>query len=130
MAITLSTAARNAAANAIVDLVDGGTTDANGDLVIMTSGEVEVATLAFANPAFGAASSGVATANAITADSSATGGTAAIFVVQDRDNTEIWRGSVGTPGSGADLELQSVVIGAGDSVTVTAFTMTMPETEA
>lgn len=130
MAITLSTAARNAACNAVVDLVDGGSSDANGDLVLMTSGDVEVATLAFSNPAFGAAASGVATAAAITADSSATGGTAALFKVQDRDNTEIWRGTVGTPGSGADLELQSTLIGAGDSVTVTAFTMTMPDTEA
>jgi hypothetical protein len=51
MGITLSTPARNAACDAIVDLVDGGTGDANGDLVFMTSGDSEVATLALAAPA-------------------------------------------------------------------------------
>lgn len=130
MAITITAAARNAACNAIVDLVDVGTTDANGDLVIMTGGDVEVATLAFSNPAFGAASAGVATASTITSDSSATGGTAALFKVQDRDNTEVWRGTVGIAGSGADLIMSSVTIGAGDIVAVTSLTFTMPATEA
>jgi hypothetical protein len=124
MAVTLTTAARNAACNAIVDLIDVGTTDANGDLLIATSGDVEVATLACSNPAFGAAATGVATAAAISDDTNATGGTAAIFWFQDRDNTEVFRGSVGT--SGADLNLSSVVIGSGDTVSVSAFTATMP----
>lgn len=121
---TISTAARNAACNAIVDLLDVGTTDANGDLVIMTSGDVEVATLALSNPAFGAAATGVATASAISSDTNATGGTAALFKMQDRDNTEVFRGSVGT--SGAELNLSSVAIGAGDTVSVSSFTVTMP----
>jgi len=60
MAITLSTAARNAAADAVVDLIDGGT--GAGNLVFQTSGDVEVATLAFSATAFGGASSGTATA--------------------------------------------------------------------
>jgi len=89
MAITLTTAARNAACDAVVDLCDGGSSDANGDLVIRTSGDVEVATLALSNPAFGAASSGTATASAISDDTSATGGTAANFILQDRDNAEV-----------------------------------------
>jgi hypothetical protein len=124
MGITLTTAARNAACNAIVDLVDVGSTDANGDLVIMTSGDVEVATLAMSNPAFGAAATGVATASAISDDTSATGGTAALHKIQDRDNTEIWRGTVGA-GSG-DLDLSSVTIGAGDTVSVSSYTLTVP----
>lgn len=124
MGITLTTAARNAACDAIVDLVDGGTTDANGDLVIMTSGDVEVATLAMSNPAFGAASTGVATASAISDDTNATGGTAALHKIQNRDNTEIWRGTVGS-GSG-DLDLSSVTIGAGDTVSVSSYTLTVP----
>lgn len=129
MAVTLSTAARNAACNAIVDLVDVGTTDLNGDLVIMTAGELEVATLALSEVAFGNSSSGTATAAAITSDTNATGGTAALFKVLDQDNTEVWRGSVGATGSGADLELSALVIGAGDTVTVTSFTFTVPESE-
>lgn len=122
MALTLSTAARNAAANAVVDLVDGGT--GAGKLVIMTSGDVEVATLTFSDPAFGAASSGTATASAITSDTSATGGTAALFKVTDSDDVEIWRGTVGT--SGADLNLNTVTIPAASTVAVSSLTYTQP----
>jgi len=128
MAVTITTAARNAACNAIVDLIDVGTTDANGDLVIKTSGDVEVATLALSNPAFGAAATGVATAGAISDDINATGGTAAKFVMQDRDNTEVFNGAVGT--SGSDLNLSSTTVGAGDTVSVSSFTATMPATGA
>ncbi len=60
---TLSTAARNAAANAVVDLCD---VSGPGDLVFLTSGDVAVATLTLSNPAFGNATNGVATANAVT----------------------------------------------------------------
>lgn len=125
MGITLTTAARNAQCDALVDLVDAGTTDTTGDLVIATSGDVEVATLSWtATPAFGAAANGVATMNAINDDTSATGGTAAIHWFQNRDNTEVWRGTVGT--SGADLNLSSVSIGATDTVSVTSYTVTVP----
>ena len=121
---TLTTAARNAACNAIVDLIDAGTTDANGDLVIRTSGDVEVATLAMSNPAFGNAATGVATASAISDDTNATGGTAANFILQDRDNAEVLEGSAGT--TGTELILSTAVIGAGATVSVSALTVTMP----
>jgi len=124
MAVTITAAARNAACNAIVDLIDAGTTDANGDLEIMTSGDVEVALCAMSDPAFGAAAAGVATAGAISDDTNATGGTAALFQFRDKDNTEVLRGSVGTVGE--DLNLSSVSIGAGDTVSISAFTVTMP----
>lgn len=122
MAITLATAARNAACDAIVDLVDGGT--GAGNLVIRTSGDVEVATLAMSATAFGAASSGTATAATITDDTSATGGTAAKFTLEDGDATTILTGAVGT--SGSDLNLSSTTIGAGDTVSVSSFTVTVP----
>lgn len=127
MAITLATAARNAACDGIVDLVDGGT--GAGSLEIKSAastvaGTNEVATLAFSNPAFGAASSGTATANAISDDTSATGGTASDYTVFDGDSAAIWQGSVGT--SGADLNLSSTTIGAGDTVSVSSFTLTVP----
>lgn len=128
MTTTLATATRNAACDAIVDLVDGGSTDANGDLVIQTSGDVEVATLAMSNPAFGAAADGVATANSISDDTNATGGTAANFILQNRDNTEVIRGDCGT--SGAELNLSSLSIGAGDTVSVSELTCTVPATDA
>lgn len=124
MGVTLTTTARNAACDAIVDLIDAGSADANGDLIIMTSADAEVATLALSNPAFGSAVSGVATANTISDDTNTTGGVAAKFKFQNRDNVEVFRGVVGT--SGSDLNLSSLSIGIGDTISVTSFTVTMP----
>lgn len=119
---TLSTAARNAACNAIVDLCDAGV--GAGKLVIRTSGDVEVATLTLSDPAFGNAATGVATASAITSDTSATGGTAAKFTLEDDSAAAIITGTVGT--SGAELNLSSTTIGAGATVSVSSFTVTVP----
>jgi len=105
MALTHVTALRNTLADAIDAACNAGTTDAGGDLVIMTSGDVEVATLALSATAFGAAAAGTITAAAITNDSSATGGTAALFKFQDRDNGEVFRGTVTATSGGGDIEL-------------------------
>lgn len=122
MSLTHVTAVRNGLADYTVDLLDIGSADAQGDLVIMTSGDVEVATLALSNPAFGAAAAGTATASAISDDASATGGTAALFKLQDRDNGEVVRGTVTATGGGGDIELSSVTIGAGSSVSMSSLT--------
>ena len=122
MSLTHVTSVRNGLADFTVDLLDVGTTDAQGDLVFMTSGDVEVATLALSNPAFGAAASGTATASAISDDSSATGGTVALFKLQDRDNGEVVRGTVTATSGGGDIELSSVSIGAGSTVSMTSLT--------
>lgn len=128
MALTHIGSTRNVVADAVVDLIDVGSTDANGDLEYMTSGDVEVATLAFANPAFGASGTpdGQADANAIVDDSSATGGTIALFKLQDRDNGEVLRGSVTATGGGGDIELSSVVVAATDTVSTSSMTYTAP----
>ncbi len=123
MAVTLTTAARNAACNAIVDLVDAGA--AAGTLVFYAADTTtEVATLTFTDPAFGNASTGVATASAITSDTSATGGTTTVAKFLDSDATEVLRCSVGT--SGADINLSNNVITAGETVAITALTVTVP----
>lgn len=122
--VILTEGARDAASDAVVDLIDVGSTDANGDLVIRTSGDAEIAILAMSIPAFLGASVGVNTADTISDDTNATGGIADNFIFQDRNNAEVLEGTVGS-GSG-DLDLSSVSIGAGDTVSVTAFTVTMP----
>lgn len=127
MAITLETAARNAACDAIVDLIDAGAGAGTMEIKSADSsvaGTNEVATVTFSDPAFGAASGGTATASAITDDTNATGGTAATFTIFDSDGNPVLRGSVGT--SGEDLNLSSVSIGAGDTVSITSFTVTQP----
>lgn len=122
MAITLTTAARNAACDAIVDLLDAGA--GAGTLEFQTSGDVEVATLTFSDPAFGNAATGVATASAITSDTNATGGTVAQFKVFDSDSNEVFEGSVGT--SGQDINLNTLTVAASDTVAVSSLTVTMP----
>lgn len=126
MALTHVTAVRNAVSDVVVDSIDVGTTDANGDLVYQTSGDVEVATLAMANPSFGASAAAVATANAIVDDTSATGGTVSKFKLQDRDNGEVLQGSVTATSGGGDIELSSVVIAATDTVSTSSLTYTAP----
>lgn len=128
MAITLIAATQNAACDAIVDLVDGGA--GAGTLEIKsaastTAGTSEVATLTFASPAFGNASAGTASlASAMTNDTNATGGTASDYTVFDSNGTAIWQGKVAT--SGSDLNLSSTTIGAGDTVSISTFTLTVP----
>jgi hypothetical protein len=130
MAITLETVARNAACNGTVDLLDQGTTNPSGRLIFRTSGDVEVATLAFTAPAtnaFGAAAVGVATANTITDDTNATGGTTTKWTAEDRDNAKIYTGTATTVGGGGDIELSGgTVIGVGATVSVSALTHTQP----
>jgi len=73
-----------------------------------------------------AASGGVLTLNAITADASANAtGTATWFrIVQSGGSTHVFDGSVGT--SGADYNLNSTSITAGGTVSCTAATITAP----
>ena len=126
MAVTHPTAVRNSIADGVVDQLDLGTTNAAGQLVLRTAASAEVATLPFSNPAFGAAASGVATANAITDDTNATGGTTDRATLEDRDETTIINCSVGATGSGEDIELSSTTITAGDTVQITSLTYTAP----
>jgi hypothetical protein len=133
MAIKLSTVARNAAANAVVDLADDGyiriydgTQAANPQTAI--GSQVLLAELRFGTPAFGAAATGTATAEAITADVNANNtGTATWFrVLQSDGTTVLWDGTVST--SGADLNLASgTSITSGDNIAIDSMTYTQPE---
>ncbi len=124
MAITHTTAIRNGLAEDIATAVDSGTTNPTGRVVVLTSGEVEVATLNFSDPAFGAPSSGTITANTIADDTNTTGGEAALFTVVDKDAVEVYRGTVTVTGGGGDLELSSLTIGSGDTLSITSLSYT------
>jgi len=124
-----SNTAVSAAADAVCPLLNNGylriydgskPNDAN---TAITS-QVLLAELRFNATAFGSASNGVATANAITADSSANAsGTATWFRALKSDGTTVvMDGSVGT--SSADLVMNSVSISSGAQVSVSAFTYT------
>jgi hypothetical protein len=123
MAVTHPTTVRNAIADLVVDRVDAGA--GAGYMELQTAGGVEVATLTFSDPAFGAASSGQATANAVSPDASATGGTVMKAVVKDSTGAEVFLFVVGTGGSG-DLNVSNTVIGVGDQVSLSNFAYVAP----
>lgn len=124
MAVTHPSAVRTAVADLVVDRVDAGA--GAGTLEFQTSGDVEVATLTFSDPAFGAAVTGTATASAITSDTNATGGTIAKARLKDSTGTEVCACSVTATGGGGDIQLSSVVVSAGQTVSVTSLTYTAP----
>ena len=89
--------------------------------------QVLLAELRFGTPAFGAASAGVLTAEAITKDSAANAtGTAAWFRVLESDGTTaLFDGECGT--SASDLNLASLSIVEFAEVTISAMTHTLPK---
>lgn len=120
MALTLETGLRNVLADAIDTEVG-----AAGFLQFETSGDVEVATITFGNPAFGAASTGTITLSGTPlSDTNATGGTVAQFSIYKSGPTKLLEGTVAT--SGADINITSVAIAATETVTLTSFTITVP----
>ena len=124
MALTLSTATRNAACNAVVDLIDSGTS--LGKLKIYTAAEdVLLCTNLFANPAFGNSATGVATANAIANGTAVATGTAAVGKITDGADADVITGLVVAAGSG-DISLNSVSITEGDVISVTSMSITTP----
>jgi len=77
--------------------------------------------------AFGASNTGVITlAGVPLSDTSATGGTVAQFSIYNRASTKVLEGNVST--SGASINISSLSIGAGGTVTLTSFAITTPAT--
>lgn len=129
MALAFATTLRTSRADLIDDAVNGG---AGAGLLRIYDGSrpatggaatTLLAELTFSDPAFAAASAGVLTADAITADSSANAtGTATWFRLVDSTATFVMDGNVGT--SGSDLNLNSTSISTGQNVSVTSFVIT------
>lgn len=134
MATRITTARRNAAADSVVDAIDAGA--AGGTLELRTGAQPAsandaatgtlLATIALPDPCFGAAASGVATANAITPDTGDADGDAGWFRVKDSDGNTVMDGSVTATGGGGDLELNTVTISVGVDIEITSWTVTMP----
>jgi hypothetical protein len=120
----------NAEANAVGNALDSGyiriysgTQPATADTAL--SGNTLLAELRFGADAFGAASAGVITANAITSDSSADAtGTATFARILASDGTTVWfDGSVGTSDANVILNTTSIVAGAVVSCSSLTFTV-------
>lgn len=135
----ISNVAAKAAMDAVTLLVNAGTppgllkiyagtvpTDADTALGAATL----LATLTFSSDAFGdaadASPGATSTAASITSDSSADNtGTAAFYRITNAAGTVITQGTVGT--SGANINFNTVSFVSGATISVTSFTMTMPE---
>ena len=125
MAVTHSTAARNAATDAVTALIG-----ASGNLVFRLAGSVgapgtAVATLPLSADAFGDSASGTATANAITSDTNATGNASAVAnaTLQTSGGTVVIHCAVAA--SGSDINLTNgLTVGAGDTVSCSSLTYT------
>lgn len=130
----ISTAARNAMCDALVDLLDAGATGATikpytgsqpagpGTAV---GAQTLLGTLTCNSTAFGASSNGTATAASITEDSSCdANGTAAWARWADSDGLAVFDTSIGT--SGADINFNTVTWAIGDAIQITSFTVTVP----
>ena len=125
MAITHSTAARNAATDAITALIG-----ASGRLRFRLTGTVSapgasVANLGLAATAFGASATGTATANAITSDTNAAGNATAVstFTLETSAGVVVIHGAVAA--SASDINLTNgLVIAAADTVSCSSITYT------
>lgn len=124
MAVTHPTAIRDGICNYVVDQLDLNTPP--GKLVMLTAGSAVVSTLTFSNPAFGNSATGTATASAITADTNAVGGTIAKAELRQGGATPVILCSVTATGGGGDIQLNSVVISAGQQVSLTSLTYSAP----
>jgi|SRR5437870_12250402 len=130
MAITLSVAAANVAADALCALLNGGhvrlydgARPITADTAITT--QVLLASPTFANPAFAAAIAGVATANAVVSDTdAAASSTATFFRAVTSGGATVCDGSVGTVD--ADCILSSLAITAHGTVAISSVTYRQP----
>ena len=125
----ISNAAANAAADAVAALMNSGylkiydgSQAATADTA--TSGQTLCATLRFSSTAFGAASAGVATANAITSDTDAAATCTASWarILKSDNSTIVMDQSVCT--SGCDINLATTSIVQHATVSVSAYTYT------
>jgi len=125
MAVTHSTAARNAATDAVTALIG-----ASGRLRFRLTGTVGtpgaiVASLNLSATAFGASSSGTATANAIASDTNATGNASpvATATLETSGSTVVIHCAVAA--SGSDINMTGgLVIAPGDTVSCSSLTYT------
>lgn len=136
MATRLPTASRNAACDAVGDRLNAGAGPGTIDVRTGTqpasandaaSGTL-LATFTLADPAFGAASTGVKTLDATPplATTGLAAGTAGWFRAKDSDGNTVLDGAVTATGGGGELELNTTTVSVGLDLEITAGTLAMP----
>ena len=125
MAVTHSTAARNAATDAVTALIG-----ASGNLVFRLTGTIgapgtAVATLPLSADAFGDSSSGTATANAITSDTNATGNASPVATASLQTSGATLVIHCAVAASASDINMSNgLTVASGDTVSCSSLTYT------
>lgn len=125
MSTTHSTAARNAATDAVLALLGAG-----AKLKFRLAGNIgapgtAVATLSFSATAFGAAAAGVATANAITSDTNAAGNAGQVATATLETSGGVIVIHCAVAASGSDINMSNgLTVAAGDTVSCSSLTYT------
>lgn len=136
MPLRQSDSVRTAKADAAVDKLDVGTGTAGGTIKIYTGAQPAtpataasgtlLATVVCANPAFGAASAGVATLNDPASVNAVATGTAGWARFADRDGAVCFDGDVTATGGGGVVTLSTTSLVSGSPVDITGGTWTEP----
>jgi hypothetical protein len=133
MGMRISAATRSAGCDGVVDRVDVGSGTAKLQLrtgsrptaVTDSATGTLLAEFSLPNPAFGAASSGVATAAAVSATTGVDDGTVGYGRIINRNGDAVWDdNSVGTVGT--NIVLNTTTISTGVAVDLTSWTVTLP----
>jgi len=126
MAVTHSTAARNAATDAVTTLIG-----ASGNLVFRITGSTvaspsaAVATLPLSATAFGASATGTATANAITSDTNAAGNASAVAFATLQTSGAAIVIQCAVAASASDINMTGgLTVASGDTVSCSSLTYT------
>lgn len=126
----LATTARDAACNAIVDLLDIGAATQSYCVICTASSTADLVKIGLGATAFGGSSSGVASMTLATATGTATGaGTAARFRLEDQATPTAVKqmdGNVGTTGTSFTMSITNTTIAVSDVIQLTAMSVTVP----
>lgn len=124
----IANAVRSAMCDALVDSLDAGSGAGKVKIYTTAKGTL-LATVTLNDPAFGAASNGVATVSTTPAaptGSAVADGDSAVCEFLDSDNNIKFEGTVTATGGGGTLTLADVTLANGSTVNITGGTITMP----
>jgi hypothetical protein len=124
--ITKEVKAKNAACNAVVDLVDQGSFLSAGRLTLYGSDGSSIATLPLSYPAFMDSTDGTAQTWPIYDATATRDATATSFWISDRDGTRVYGGSVSNMSGSGDLKLNSNVLFHDSTVVISSGFFVVP----
>lgn len=120
--MNLQSIAQNAAVDGVTPLWSGGTIEFYNS----SSPSIVIVTVNIPSPAFGAAASGTATANAFTEATATNAGVVNSYRVKTSGGTQVCSGTVGVSGSGADFIFTDTTFNVADRLQITGITYTQP----